>query len=572
MNFLEHIFESLQRHADRPVLQEIPESSIYAVTGGELLAMVEQARAFITAAGLRKGDRCVLLAPNSVRWAALDLALMAGGSIVVPLYARQSPVELVAMMKDCNPARICCADAALRDAVLQNWPDAPPISLFEDIFAVPPAAAGVNAAVATASGATAGAAAQASSSLADSDPVTIIYTSGTSGEPKGVMFTVANLSHMLPCTTSRLDLLTGKSETAAAPDRVFHYLPLCFAASWIFMLTCLNRGSLLFLSTDLNRLADEMKTAAPNYFLNVPTLLERVRGKVEEQIQTRGGFAKWLFTKARAADQRRFRSEMNTSDALYLWLAGSLMFPTIRKTLGPNLKALICGSASLAVDTQLFFGMIGIPVLQGYGLTETTGICTLDIPGKAVPGRVGPAISGIEMILGEDQEILVRGPHIFSGYWRRPEATAKALSGGWFHSGDQGEVDANGYWRIIGRLKNLIILNSGHNIAPEPIEEKLQRALPAVQQVVLVGNNLSYLAAILTAGAFDALEPAQIQSAISQVNADQPHYKQIRAFYLHREPFTIENGLLTANGKLRRDAIARRLELPIREMYARKTA
>jgi long-chain acyl-CoA synthetase len=563
MNFLETIFESLQRHADRPVLQEVHESGVFAVTGRELVTLVEQARAFTTAAGLRKGDRCVLLAPNSIRWGALDLALMAGGNIVVPLYARQSPVELVAMMKDCTPARICCSDASLRDAVLQNWPDAPPISLFEDIFGAPPAAPVADAA---------GAPVQRNLSLADSDPVTIIYTSGTSGEPKGVIFTVANLSHMRPCSTSRLDLLTGKSETAAAPDRVFHYLPLCFAASWIFMLTCLNRGSLLYLSVDLNRLADEMKTAAANYFLNVPTLLDRVRGKVEEQIQKRGGFASWLFAKARAADQRRFRNEMNTSDAFYLWFAGKLMFPTIRKTLGPNLKALICGSAPLAIDTQLFFGMIGIPVLQGYGLTETTGICTLDVPGKVVPGRVGPAIPGIEMILGEDNEILVRGPHIFAGYWRRPETTAKAVSGGWFHSGDQGEVDANGYWRIIGRLKNLIILNSGHNIAPEPIEEKLQQALPAARQIVLVGNNLSYLAAIVTGDASGGIESAQIQPAIAQVNADQPHYKQIRAFYLHRDPFTIENGLLTANGKLRRDAIARHLEQAIREMYARKTA
>jgi long-chain acyl-CoA synthetase len=216
--------------------------------------------------------------------------------------------------------------------------------------------------------------------------------------------------------------------------------------------------------------------------------------------------------------------------------------------------------------------MIGIPVMQGYGLTETTGICTLDVPEKVVPGRVGQAIPGIEMILGEDNEILMRGPHIFSGYWRRPEATAQALTGGWFHSGDQGEVDANGYWRIIGRLKNLIILNSGHNIAPEPIEEKLQQALPAARQIVLVGNNLSFLAAIVTADAAGVVESAHIQSAIERVNADQPHYKQIRSFYLHRDPFTIENGLLTANGKLRRDAIARHLAEPVREMYTRKKA
>ena len=144
--------------------------------------------------------------------------------------------------------------------------------------------------------------------------------------------------------------------------------------------------------------------------------------------------------------------------------------------IGPNLKALICGSAPLSLETQLYFMMLGIPVLQVYGLTETTGICTMDDPRHVEPGRVGPAIRGIEMKLGENDEILVRGPNIFPGYWNRPQETAKVLRDGWFHTGDQGEVDAAGNWRIIGRIKNLIILSSGHNIAPEPIEDEVLRA------------------------------------------------------------------------------------------------
>ncbi len=142
--------------------------------------------------------------------------------------------------------------------------------------------------------------------------------------------------------------------------------------------------------------------------------------------------------------------------------------------------------------------MLGIPVLQVYGLTETTAICTMDDPAQVEPGRVGPAIPGIEMKVGENSEIVVRGPNIFPGYWHRPEQTAQVLRDGWFHTGDQGEVDANGNWRITGRLKNLIILNSGHNIAPEPIEEELLRAIRGAQQVVLVGNGRSFLAAIIT--------------------------------------------------------------------------
>ena len=144
------------------------------------------------------------------------------------------------------------------------------------------------------------------------------------------------------------------------------------------------------------------------------------------------------------------------------------MFPEDTQKHRPELKALICGSAPLAVETQLFFMMLGIPVLQVYGLTETTAICTMDDPAAFRAGRVGPAIPGVEMKVADNGEILVRGPNVFPGYWQRPAETAKALAGGWFHTGDQGEVDASGNWRITGRLKNLIILNSGHNIAPEP--------------------------------------------------------------------------------------------------------
>src|SRR5262249_62226017 len=153
--------------------------------------------------------------------------------------------------------------------------------------------------------------------------------------------------------------------------------------------------------------------------------------------------------------------------------------------LGCNIKSLICGSAPLNAETQLFFMMIGIPVLQFYGLTETTAICTMDIRGDFEPGRVGAAINGIEMRLGENQEILVRGPNIFSGYWNRPEETRKALSDGWFHTGDQGEVNAAGKWKITGRIKKLIILGSGHHGAPGEIEGECASRLAPAHEVLL---------------------------------------------------------------------------------------
>ena len=402
--------------------------------------------------------------------------------------------------------------------------------------------------------------------LQESDPVTIIYTSGTSGEAKGVVLNAGNVTFMLAATSARLDsLMTGQS----GQDRVYHYLPLCFAGAWISLLTCLQRRSLVTLNTDLAKLAGEMRGAAPDYFLNVPALLERMRKAVDEQLWKTGGIVLTIYRRAKIAWMNKQEGKSSFSDSIWLTLAQTAVFPTIRKKMiGSNLKALICGSAPLIPETQLYFMMLGIPVLQVYGLTETTAICTLDDPHNVTAGRVGPAIGGVEMKLGENDEIVVRGPNIFPGYWNRPQETAKVLRDGWFHTGDQGEVDAAGNWRIIGRIKNLIILGSGHNIGPEPIEDEVLQELPAAQQIVLLGNGRGYLSAIVTGN----VTREQAQSALDAVNAGLPHYKQIRAFHIQSEPFSIDNGLLTANGKLKRDAIAARFKDQIEEMYKVKQA
>jgi long-chain acyl-CoA synthetase len=307
-----------------------------------------------------------------------------------------------------------------------------------------------------------------------------------------------------------------------------------------------------------------LKLAAPQYCLNVPALLERIRTGVEGQIAQKPGVIQTIYRKGKEGWLRQY--EGKGSAGFWFALANALIFKQIKQKIGPNLKALICGSAPLAKETQLFFLMLGVRVLQVYGLTETTAICTMDDPREFTPGRVGPAIPGIEMRLGEGDEILVSGPNIFAGYWNRPEATAKTFDDGWFRTGDQGEVDEKGNWAIIGRLKNLIILNSGHNIAPEPIEEKVLFNLPGAQQCVVMGNGRSFLTALVTGD----VTPRQIESALETVNAGLPHYKRIHASHASKEPLTIESGLLTANGKLRREAIAAYFEREFEALYQTK--
>jgi long-chain acyl-CoA synthetase len=550
MNFLENIFSRLRSSGSQPVLQEIHGDRPIQTSGSDLLKKIQAGRNFLRSTGVREGDRCALLADNGTDWAAMDLAIIAEGGIVVPLYARQAATELAGMMKDCQPALLICGNALLEREIRTVWPEAPRSMLLQEVLRDRPSDSAFPTEPVT---------------LDDQQPVTIIYTSGTSGEPKGVILSAGNLNHMLGCTTARLDLLTGQSEKT---EHVFHYLPFCFAGSWILLLSGLSRNAILSLSTDLSHLVDEMRVASPEYFLNVPILLERMRAKIEEQLRERGGVVHWIFRKARRDWELQHKAGGKGECSLWLQIAGAVVFPVIRKKLGKHLKALICGSAALSRETQLFFMMLGLPVLQVYGLTETTAICTMDNPQAIQPGRVGLAIDGVEMRIGEQDEILVRGPNVFRGYWNRPEETESVLRDGWFHTGDQGTMDRDGYWTISGRLKNLIVLSSGHNIAPEPMEEKLLRLIPAVQQVVLMGSGRSFPSAIITG------EPSilDVESALAEINKTLPHYKQIHGFHISAEPISIENGMLTANGKLKRTAITEHFQEVLDSLYREKTS
>lgn len=545
MSFLDQIGEKLERLGESVAVREMRSAAPRDATGRVMLARIAVARRALKDREIKPGDRVVMVAANSIDWAVLNLAIMSEGAISVPLYARQDAGELAAIVADCDPGLIVCGDDALRSELGGQVDQSRPLILLDDVFAdgvaadVPPVDA-----------------------FPGDHVVTIIYTSGTSGAAKGVMLTVGNVDHMLSCTTSRLDELLAR---VSGRQRIFHYLPFCFCGSWILLLTALSRGNLLMLSMDLERMGDEIAEAAPHFFMNVPTFLERIRRGVLEKIAERGGVAKAVFDRAERAWSRGGRS---IADRFWLRLAHRLIFANVLKKISPELAGLVCGSAPLSQQTQSFFEMMGVAVLQVYGLTETTAICTMDRVGRPRLGGVGYAINGIEMKLGEHDEILVRGPNIFAGYFNRPAETASVMTDDWFRSGDQGQVDDDGNWRIVGRIKNLIILNSGHNIAPEPLEEKIAAAIPGAVQAMLVGNDRSFLTVIVTGD----VDLSAVGGAIDRINITLPHYKRIRGYHVCREPFTPASGLMTANGKLRRAAIAEQMSDVIDEMYRRRAS
>ncbi|MEZ4452345.1 MAG: AMP-binding protein [Nannocystaceae bacterium] len=542
MSFIDTIFAAQRGLGDGPSLIEIHGKDRRPFSGKEVLAMAATVRGYLVAAGVKPGDRVALFAPNSARWAACDLAILAHGAIVVPLYSRQDPKELAVMTRDSKPVLLIAADARLAAAIAEAWPEHQKLATYDEVFAASPSEAPIHAAPGDA-------------------PVTLIYTSGTSGEPKGVITTVDNVEYMIPQTARSINEITG---TRGAPDKVFHYLPFCFAGSRIMLWTQLYRGNPLMMSTDLTNLVQELGAADPHYYLNVPALLERVKTGVYNKLRDRGGAVFGLYERGVAGSKAILEGRAGLRDRLHAAIARRLVFPKIKAQIGPSLEFLICGSAPLSEDTQRWFSFIGIPVYQVYGLTETTAIVTMDRPGQAVPGFVGHALPGLEVRLSDEGELQVRGPNIFPGYWNKPAATSESLHDGWLHTGDQAERDHAGNFRIIGRVKNILVPESGHNIAPEPIEQKVLENLPGADQAVLIGHARPYLVVIVTG----KVDGAAIQRAIDVVNAEVPHYRKIRKFLHVPEALTIESGLLTANSKLRRRVIEAHFKAQLDPLYA----
>lgn len=544
-SFVARFFENLAAYPERVFVTEARGSTLVPTNGHELSRLVGLARKALRERGVAPGDRVVFIANNSARWVALDLAILAEGAIAVPLYTRQAPSELVGMIGDCTAKLVICEDEVLA-APLKTL-GLEPVLLDAMFVAEHPVQ-------------------EPPRFRANDDLVTIIYTSGTSGEPKGVTYSVANVDYMLPVIRDAIGALLGNAlkqqASSASPsnpgqpvDRVFHYLPFCFAGSRMVLWMTLFRASGITLSTDLTRLVDEMKAARPHYYLNVPFLLERVRLGVEKKVAEKPAPIRALWNRGKAAYLKSLTGELTLVDKTILSISKKLVFQKIRAQIGADLICLICGSAALPEDTQRWFEMLGIPVYQVYGLTETTAIVTMDKPGAPVTERlakVGWPIPGVSLRLGEEDELQVLGPNIFPSYWGRPEASAETRTAdGWFRTGDQAELGKDSQLKLIGRVKNVLVPLSGHNVAPEPIEEKLLR-LPGVEQAVVFGHAKKHLVAVLTG---DGLSVERLMPEVERINQDLPFYKRVRKFHVTAERLTPENGCLTANQKLKRKAI-----------------
>lgn len=509
----------------------------------------------LSARGVKHGDRVVILSENRLEWAIADQAILAIGAVSVPVYATLPPDHVGPLLVDSGAVGAFVSSAAQRAKIEVERSKAPGltwISVFDEW--APEASASTAPPGATPPG--------------PDDVATIIYTSGTTGVPKGVMLTHRNLVSNALAALTALDL--------GPTDVHLSFLPL----NHIFERTAgynvmLYAGATIAYAESIEKAAANLMEVRPTLLLAVPRFYEKLIERVME-VAKAAGFPrdvmaywgrdvaqKWAAAKLDGLLAQPARSPAPAL-ALQHSLANMLVYPVLRARLGGRIRYCFSGGAPLPREIGLFFYGVGMPIVEGYGLTETSPVVAVNTPQHFKLGTVGRPIPGIEVRIAEDGEILAKGPSIMKGYWNRPEETAAALAGGWFHTGDIGEIDSDGFLRITDRKKDLIVTSGGKKIAPQPIQNALKKS-PRIVEAIVVGDGRKYATALIVPA--NGATHEAIAADVDAVNKDLASYETIKRFELIANDLTVENGSLSQKLEVKRRVVSDRYRDVIENMY-----
>ena len=550
----------------------------------------------LEAIGVTPGSRVVLLSESRPDWLTADLATLAIGGVTVPIYPTLATDQVAFILRDSGATvafvstavqleklAAAAAGTELRTAIaLDVVADGGPLP-FELLTIDEVAARGHQRIV---DGWGVGRSFQETARrVAPTDLATIIYTSGTTGQPKGVMLTHGNLVSNIAGVTTVLSL---------RPDDVaLSFLPLCHAFERMVAYVYLTTGVSMMFAESFETVPRDLKLVRPTVMSGVPRVFEKLHARILATGRGASGVKRRIFEWAIGVAARKGRvaaggGRLSAPLAWQARLAERLVFAKIREAVGGRLRFSVSGSAPLRPDIGEFFLGMGLPILEGYGLTETSPVlCVMPLE-RIKFGTVGPPLPGVELRIADDGEILARGPNVMSGYYNRPEDTAAALEGGWFHTGDIGALDADGYLSITDRKKELLCTSGGKKIAPQPIEGAL-RAHPLITEAVLIGEGRHFPAALIVPD-FAALAAAigveasalgrdaramlarvdvraRFTSAVEEVNARLAQFERIKKFTLLERELTMAAGELTPTLKVKRRVIEERFGAEIEEMY-----
>src|SRR5438105_5862083 len=501
----------------------------------------------LLARGVRRGDAVGILARTSLEWVLLDWALMSIGAVVVGLYPTSSAKECAYILDHSEAVAVFAEDEEQRAKV--GGRRVRPFAELEALAAEGRASAQRDP----------GAVERARDEVAEDDLATLIYTSGTTGPPKGCMLTHRNCA----VAATRVDTDLTRSD-----DVLLLFLPLAHSFGRIVSHSSAFHGYTLALLADPLAAVHEIPEVRPTALPAVPRVFEKIRAGIEAGFAETTGFKRalvdWALRTGAHRDERRVRAAV----------ADRLVFSKVKQRLGGRLRIGLSGGAPLAVEHLEFFRAIGLLVVEGYGLTETSSSCTVNHPAAYRFGTVGEPVAGCQVRLADDGEILVRSQTIFAGYYKDEEATRAAFTDdGWFRTGDVGELDPDGFLRITDRKKDLIITAGGKNVAPQNLENAL-KAHREISQALVVGDRRPYVAALITLDpdTTRGLTPDQaqerVQSIVDDVNRDRARVEQIKRFRILARDFTQDDGELTPTLKLKRRVVQERYADEIEALYA----
>jgi long-chain acyl-CoA synthetase len=529
--------------------------------------------------GIGKGDRIAILSENRPEWAIADFAAMLLGAVVVPIYTTLTREQTLHLLRD-SGARVIFvstadqlrkvqalkSDCALEKIVMMDY--------FGTSDVVPMQRLMHNGPV---SGRDAAFDARALA-VQPGDLATIIYTSGTTGTPKGAMLTQQNLASNLLYSLDMYEFRPGQTSVSFLPLSHVTARHVDYAMMW--------HGVTVAYCPFLDELSISLLEVNPNFFVAVPRVYEKVYNQVQAKIGT--GFKRILYNWAMAVG-REHKDEVlagRRPSSLKWKLADWILFSKVKQGLG-QVEIFISGGAPLSRDLLNWYASIGIRIYEGYGLTETSPVVAVNNPKSYRAGSVGPVLKNVQVRIGDDGEVLVKGPSVFQGYWNMPEQTEAAFDGEWFRTGDVGRLDEDGFLYITDRKKDLIKTSGGKFIAPQPIESKL-KSHPLVAEAAIVGDRRKF-PCVLVAPDFPALEDwakqqgvhfssreqligdpqvyALYKNIVNEANRDLAQFEKIKKVLVIAEEFSIANGYLTPTMKLKRRVIEERYRAQIDALY-----
>ncbi|MEV6105312.1 AMP-dependent synthetase/ligase [Streptomyces sp. NPDC051940] len=569
-------------YPDRAVLARRTDAGWQDVTARAFLAEVRAVAKGLVASGVGPGDRVALMSRTRYEWTLLDFAIWSAGAVSVPVYETSSPEQIEWIISD-SGAVACVVETAAHEAALDTVRGDLP--LLGHVWQIE--AGAVDALTAAGAGVSDTVLDERTAAVRADDLATIVYTSGTTGRPKGCMLT--HRAFLAECGNiiARLGPLFGEGGS------VLLFLPLAHVLGRIAEIAAVMAPIKLGHVSDIKNLTGELAAFRPTLLLGVPRVFEKVYNSA--RAQARDGGKGRIFDRAAEtaiAYSRALETPAGPGVSLRLRhrLFDRLVYGRLRTVLGGRASYAISGGAPLGERLGHFYRGLGFTVLEGYGLGESCAATTFNPHDRQKIGTVGLPLPGSTVRIGEDGEVLLKGEHLFLGYWNNDKATAEALDGGWFHTGDIGELDAEGYLRITGRKKEIIVTAGGKNVAPAVIEDRI-RAHALVSECIVVGDARPFVAALVTLDeeflrrwAAERGRPegvtaaelrddpellAEVQQAVDDGNAAVSRAEAVRKFRVLDGQFTEESGHLTPSLKLKRNVVLRDFADEVEALYAR---